>query len=357
MYRRLFRRASRKASRRRLIRYGLLTLNLLVLIGVSGFVAYGSKGSTPVAQNAILAPNDNSAANPLDQLSSADIAVHISRITKLPEASSVTEHADTVNAELAIAPSDEKVVAKPQIVATAIRSRKDIQIYTTQAGDTVTTLATKFNVTSDTIRWSNNLTGDALGAGKQLIISPINGIVVTAQASDSPDSLAQKYHANKDQIIAFNDAEVSGLPVGEKIVIPDGSLTTPTTRFATPPSNSFAWGGYAPVYEGNGYDYGYCTWWAAYRRAQIGRPVPSNLGNASTWKVLAQRAGLSVGNSPATGAVIWTPPRDYYGHVGFVESVDADGTVHVSEMNVVGWGRVSTKTLTADEAAAYSYIY
>src|SRR4029079_4055940 len=101
----------------------------------------------------------------------------------------------------------------------------------------------------------------------------------------------------------------------------------------------------------------YCTWWAATRRAQAGRPIPSNLGNASTWKILAQRAGRGVGNAPQAGAVIWTPPRDYYGHVGYVESVDADGTVHVSEMNVMGWGRVSSKTLSAAEAARYGYIY
>ncbi len=73
--------------------------------------------------------------------------------------------------------------------------------------------------------------------------------------------------------------------------------------------------------------------------------------------MLAQRAGLGVGNSPAGGAVIWFPPRDYYGHVGFVESVNADGSVNVSEMNVAGWGRVSYRTIPAEEAGNYSYIY
>jgi surface antigen len=150
------------------------------------------------------------------------------------------------------------------------------------------------------------------------------------------------------------------LKVGERIIIPDG--LQPVQRTYTPNTGiysgaAFAWGGFSPVYGGNGYDYGYCTWYAAIRRAQIGRPVPSNLGNASSWKILAQRAGLGVGNAPAAGAVIWTPPRDYYGHVGFVERVDPDGTVHVTEMNTVGWGVVSSKTLTPEQAAGYGYIY
>ena len=73
--------------------------------------------------------------------------------------------------------------------------------------------------------------------------------------------------------------------------------------------------------------------------------------------MLAQRSGLGVGNTPAAGAVIWTPPRDYYGHVGFVESVNPDGSVNISEMNTVGWGVVSYKTLSPEQAAGYSYIY
>jgi surface antigen len=120
-----------------------------------------------------------------------------------------------------------------------------------------------------------------------------------------------------------------------------------TTLLVQPMLNALVWF----------YDYGYCTWYAASKRAAIGRPVPSNLGNASTWLSLARAAGLATGSTPQAGAVIWTPPRDYYGHVGFVDSVDPDGTTHVSEMNVAGWNRVSTKTLTAAQAANYGYIY
>jgi surface antigen len=194
-----------------------------------------------------------------------------------------------------------------------------------------------------------------------LIISPVTGIVYKVKPGDTVDGLASTYQSNKELLIAINDIEVGGLPVGQYVVLPDGQPAAVATRGGTrggvPALSGFAWGGYAAVYGSNGYDYGYCTWWAAKRRADIGRPIPSNLGNASTWKVLAQRAGLGVGSAPAAGAVIWTPPRDYYGHVGFVESVNSDGSVNISEMNTAGWARVSYKTLSAAEAARYSYIY
>lgn len=355
-----------KRSRRRAVRYGLLAANLILLTVVAGFVIQGHQatgGGRASGQAAVVGvgSSTNTTVNPLDQLSSADIAVHIARAANLDEAQAVTNKADTVNAQQAVSSANQSVIAKPQVVSDGLKSRKDIQTYTVQPGDTVSSVATKFGVTSDTIRWSNNLTGENLTPGSQILISPVNGLIYQVKAGDTADSLAAKYHSNRDLLIAINDAEIGGLPVGQNIIIPGGSPAAAATTAASPAnaalSGGFAWGGYSAVYGSNGYDYGYCTWWAANRRAQIGRPIPSNLGNASTWKVLAQRAGFGVGNSPAAGAVIWTPPRDYYGHVGFVESVNGDGSVTISEMNVYGWGRTDTKTLSAAEAAAYSYIY
>jgi surface antigen len=331
-------------------------------VAVCGFVVGGQQNAVNTTpQNAILAAGtDNTAANPLDQLSSADIAVNIAKATNLDEHQAVANKADTVNAQLAVSSADQSIVPKPQVISVGLKSRKDIQTYTTKAGDSVTSIATQFGVTSDTIRWSNGVTGDAIAAGTSLRISPVSGIVYQVKAGDTADSLASKYRSNKDLLVAINDAEFTFPGVGEYIVIPDGQPPTATGRVSVTTaaaSGGFAWGGYSAIYEGNGYDFGYCTWYAATRRSQIGRPIPSNLGNASTWKVLAQRAGLGVGNAPAAGAVLWVQPRDYYGHVGFVESVNPDGSVNISEMNVYGFAVRSTKTIPADEAGNYSYIY
>lgn len=343
-----------KKSRKKLIRYGLLTVNIGLLAAVVMFVAGSSSTGQVGQQSALAVTSEETVANPLDELSSADIAAHVATMTNLDEARSVATNADSVNAQLSMAPADDKVIAKTQVVATATKSYRDIKDYTVLPGETITSIAEKFGVTSNSIRWSNSLSGNAIDAGKVIVIPPINGLVYTVKDGDTPDNLAVKFNSSKQAIIEFNDAEVRGLVVGQRVMIPDG--VQPVARRPAV-GGGFAWGGYAAIYGGNGYDYGYCTWWVAIRRSQVGKPIPSNLGNASTWKVLSQRAGIPVGNVPQKHAVIWTPPRDYYGHVGFVEDVDAEGNVHVSEMNVVGWGRVSNKVLTPAQAAAYSYIY
>ena len=102
------------------------------------------------------------------------------------------------------------------------------------------------------------------------------------------------------------------------------------------------------AFSGNGYSYGYCTYYVASRRA-----VPSNWGNANAWYYNAQASGFSVGSTPVAGAIAWTG-AGYYGHVAYVESVNGN-SVTVSEMNFNGgWNRVSSRTVSAGE---FRYIY
>jgi len=307
--------------------------------------------------------------NPLDQLSSAQIALQAAQMTDLPELIAVRNQADSENALLAVVPSDTNVVAKPQIVSTAQKSKKDIVQYTTQNGETITAVASKFGISPNSVRWSNGLSGDALPTGKQLLIPPADGIVYQVKSGDTIGSITSRYQSSRELFVVVNDAESGSLTVGQYVWIPNGQQPTPVTRFAAVSGGGFAWG-YSATYGSNGYDYGYCTWWVSLRRSQIGRPVPSNLGNAVSWKVLAARAGLGVGTAPAVGAVVWTPASSGYGHVGFVERINEDGSVWISDMNsrglvsmdtnsggAGGWGRVSYRLLSADQARNFWYIY
>lgn len=352
-YRRVLRRTYKK-SRKRVIRYGLLTTNISILILVIGFVAKSpSSGAGESArQNSLTDSSSAAVSSPLDTVSSADIAVHAARLVNLFEAPSVTEQADSVNAQLSFAPADEQVISKPQVVATALKSKKDIQAYVVQAGENVGTIAVKFGVTSDSIRWSNGLSGNNVAAGKTLVIPPVNGIVYTVAAGDTPESLARKYNANKDAIIAFNDAEVSGLVTGERIVIPDASVAAPAIGNNTGLYAGFAWGASA-IYGRNAYAYGFCTWYAASRAN-----VPSNWGNANTWDSGARASGWTVSKTPVVGAVAQTDSMSYVGHVGIVEAVSEDGSmIKYSDMNgVAGWGRVGYSDWTPVTRFSW-YIY
>ena len=341
-------------SKKRLVRNWLISVNILLLVTVFGIIL-SVNSSTP--QNAQTLSNvaDQEIANPLDKLSSADIAVNIAQLTRMDQVTAVVNNADTLNSQIDIVAADSQVIAKPSIVSTEAKSISDLREYVVVSGDTVTSIAQKFNVTKDTIRWSNNLYGETVAIGTTLQIPPVDGLVYKVEEGDTVDELAETYSSNADDIIAFNDAELTGLVVGQQIVIPDGEIVRRTATYSSQYS-SFRFGTSA-IYGYNGYDFGYCTYYAANRRAEVGKPVPANLGNASTWKVLAQKAGIPVGNTPQKHAVIWTPPRDYYGHVGFVEEVYPDGSVLVSEMNVQGWNVRSQKVLTPAQAAGYSYIY
>lgn len=104
------------------------------------------------------------------------------------------------------------------------------------------------------------------------------------------------------------------------------------------------------------YPWGQCTWWAATRRADIGKPIPG-WGNAATWAGSAASAGYTVDGSPSAGSVIVFQPGVLgasagYGHVAMVEEVRGDGSILISESNVLGLGVVSTREISASQLAA-----
>ncbi|MBC7546592.1 LysM peptidoglycan-binding domain-containing protein [Candidatus Saccharibacteria bacterium] len=361
LYRKLFTNSQQKTFRRRVIRTSLLVGNTAVLVAVGFFVLQNPSSGTSSASSILSGSGGvSAAANPLDQLSSADIALTVARMSSLPEATAINNQADSQAIELSMAQSSNNVVSKPQVVTTALKSQADIKSYKSLDGDTVPNLAVKFGVTSDSIRWSNNMTGDSVTAGTKLTIPPVNGIVYTVKDGDTADTLATKFKASKDQIIAYNDAEIKGLRVGDKIIIPNATQVAPalTARaIAASGANgagkavSYPWGGSA-IYGYNGYDFGYCTWYVASRIA-----VPTNWGNANTWASLAPLSGWTVSSTPRAGAV-GQSNAGAEGHVAYVEAVSDDGTmIKYSDMNgLAGFGRVGNSDWVSASRFPH-YIY
>lgn len=321
----------------------LLGVNLVILAVIALAVLQNPRTAV---QSAPITPTGTAAVNPLDQVSSADIALTVARMNNLPETTAITNQAQSQAADVAMTSATNNVTAKPEVVATALKSRADIQTYTFQNGDSIPNLATKFGITSDSIRWSNNINGDTVPAGTKLLIPPVSGIVYTVKAGDTPDSLAARFNVSKEQILAYNDGEISGLQVGEQIIIPNASQNATTAAGITAASGAagasatFPWGN-GPMYGYNGYDYGYCTWYVA---TQIN--VPGNWGNASTWAYYARMSGWKVSSAPTVGAIAQKGGGE--GHVAIVTGVNPDGSVTVRDMNgFAGWGRVGTGTVSS----------
>jgi surface antigen len=339
----------RKSSRKRLVRYSLIAGNVLVLAVVIVVVVGSSHGSQRSAASVLAESSTQS--HPVDGLTSYDIASNVAKLTGLPETTAIENQAQSAKVAVAVSASDTNVVAKPQIVETALKSREDIKVYIVQSGETVTSIAQKFGVTSDSIKWSNSLSSDSVALGTKLAIPPVNGIVYTVKDGDTVQSLASKYKASADQIIAYNDAEIAGITTGEQIIIPNGQIqavaATATTSGRLLSSSSFT-----AMYGSNGYDYGYCTYYAAARSG-----APSNWGNANTWAYYAALSGWTVSSAPQVGAIAQTS-RGYLGHVAIVEAVSDDGSqIKYSDMNgIAGWGKVGYSGWVASSYFEH-YIY
>lgn len=333
-----------KKSRRRLTRFGLVMGNLVLLIGIGIFVLTNRSASQTIRSGTVnsIISTTASQQNPLDQLSAAQIALTAAQMAQLPEIKAVRSQADSDSILLAQTPSDTTILAKPQIVPTTQKSKQGIINYVAQASDTIASIADKHGVSADSVRWSNNLAGNGIAAGTKLVIPPVNGIVYSVKTGDTPATLASKYRADESQIITYNDAELNGLTPGDQIIIPNGQKSPPLT-----------YGVFVASYGGNGYDYGYCTYYVASKIA-----VPNNWGNANTWDNYAASSGWTVSTSPRAGAIAQSD-GGWLGHVGVVSEVSADGTmIKYSDMNgLAGWGRVGNSDWVPANSKFNHFIY
>lgn len=85
--------------------------------------------------------------------------------------------------------------------------------------------------------------------------------------------------------------------------------------------------------------------------------VPSTWGNAVDWLPNAQKAGFATSTTPSVGSIaVWGTKVGQFGHVAAVQSVNADGSFIVREMNWNAFNTIDTRTITASEAAAQGVI-
>lgn len=102
-----------------------------------------------------------------------------------------------------------------------------------------------------------------------------------------------------------------------------------------------------------------CVSYTAWKVWSTGRFVPhfSGYGNANQWPSTTARYGIANGSTPVAGSVA-IQYVGYYGHSMYVEAVNGDGTITVSDYNNNadggGWGKYHYYTRSA---AGLTYIY
>jgi murein DD-endopeptidase MepM/ murein hydrolase activator NlpD len=123
----------------------------------------------------------------------------------------------------------ESIVVSSDVFQTvkSAKPRDKIIDYTVERGDTLSTIAEKFGISTETIRWANDLTGDNITVGDVLKILPVTGIAYKVAKGDSVYSIAKKLDSDPQKIVdfPFNDfanAETFSLVEGQILIVPDG---------------------------------------------------------------------------------------------------------------------------------------
>jgi|SRR5581483_9037499 len=151
----------------------------------------------------------------------------------------------------------QSITVGDNVFATSIsqKPRDKVITYTVQNGDTISTIAKKFNISQDTIRWENNLSSDDISPGDQLQILPVTGIAHKVESGDTVYSIAKKYGVDAQVIVdfpfnEFANPETFSLVDGEIIIVPNGIKPEDIPTYKATEQQNYAFNGQIPVASG-----------------------------------------------------------------------------------------------------------
>ena len=107
------------------------------------------------------------------------------------------------------------------------KPRAEVIEYKVQPGDTISTIAEKFGISVDTIRWENDLKSvKAIKEGQILRILPVTGLQHKVKRGENIYSIAKKYQIDAQSIVdwpynSFANDETFALAVGQILMAPD----------------------------------------------------------------------------------------------------------------------------------------
>lgn len=135
--------------------------------------------------------------------------------------------------------SDTLTIGQQLIIReTNTNKPENTSIYIVQKGDSLWSIASKFNTTVNELKRLNNLTSDTLTIGQQLIISettqtpPEETTIYIVQKGDTLYSIASKFNLTVDKLKQLNNLNTNILTVGQELIITEqGTTSTPTQTY------------------------------------------------------------------------------------------------------------------------------
>jgi murein DD-endopeptidase MepM/ murein hydrolase activator NlpD len=111
----------------------------------------------------------------------------------------------------------------------SVKPRDKVEDYIVKDGENLATIAKRFNISTDTIRWANDLKGDLIKPNQVLKIPPVTGIVHKVASGETIYTIAKKYHTNAQNILnfpfnSFEDLDTFSLLAGQNLYVPDGTI-------------------------------------------------------------------------------------------------------------------------------------
>jgi len=146
------------------------------------------------------------------------------RVKESPELSLVQQ-----NSLVSVSPP---IMVTPQVLGALVEAsdydwaQKEITEYVVENGDTLSSIAVKFNISLNTLLWANDLSSSSLlKLGQTLVILPTSGVLYHVKNGDTLSDIATTYKSTTEKIIAFNNLSAEGdIYTGDILIVPDGVM-------------------------------------------------------------------------------------------------------------------------------------
>jgi len=157
-----------------------------------------------------------------------------------------------------------------------VDARALLQTYTVQAGDTLGLIAGRFGLAASTVYWANQSqlpNPAAIRVGQELLIPPMDGLLVKVGAKDTLASLAARYGVAVQDIVDVNNLPDATLALGQTLLIPGasgGPVPTPKAGSGGSTGRTVSVGSW--LWPVTGYSYISQYFWSGHHAVDIAAP-------------------------------------------------------------------------------------
>ena len=174
---------------------------ILALVALLGLVFWGSEskisGNKEQASPVALSQNDFNVS--VDQVSELYIMANLADSLSFASAETIASDYVIANTMYRAGQTSLDKLEKPNII---FSSSRGVITHVVAAGESLDSIAAKYGLTPDQVRWSTGLKNANISVGATLYLPSTPGIVYLTKAGETPESIAAKYGSSATEIIA-----------------------------------------------------------------------------------------------------------------------------------------------------------